>query len=139
MMLIHAATTSDDRYCTAKTDITSMTHVTFSLLLLLYFDTSPSHPTPPQVPVSLLQPFKSLDLSALLNAAEHPSLAPENTKSSLNQVIWCFFCFSRVLFICFRIIHTHTYPIIGEVYLLGQNLHNTATQPSCTLARCLWK
>lgn len=38
---------------------------------------APFRRPPPSIPVSLLQPFKSLDLSALLNVAERPSLAPE--------------------------------------------------------------
>lgn len=89
----------------------------FSCPLQLHFDASPSS-------LRFLWIFGSFSSSRLW---QNIPLFEHQIKFSLIRRFGAFSLFSQVFFICCRRIYTH--PKIGWVYLSGQNLHNTATQP----------
>lgn len=103
------------------TDKTSMTKHIFSSSTVLFRRTSA---------------LESLDLSALLNLAENPSFAPQCCLKHKSSMMWCFSFLSQENTHTHKHMHAraHTHPTIGKIYLLGPNLHNTATQTYCTLA-----
>lgn len=77
---------------TAKQQTKHWWQSTFSLLLQFYYDPPPRCDNIP-TPV-----FESLDLSALWNLAEHPSVAPEYCwKVLADRVTWCFSLFRSPL------------------------------------------
>lgn len=91
---------------------------------LFFYHPISMQPPPSQCPHSRLWIFGSFGSIESGRTSFFSTRVLLKTQVLADGTIWCFFVFSKVLFISFRRIYTHC----TTVYLLGPNLHNTATQ-----------